>query len=97
MNTDKKKILPDPLQFCMTATKPVDELRFVNVEEIMNELLDASVGLQQLGELTIASSQKHEAGYLIVSMGKYIQSLRNNAARELNPIYESFDARPIVC
>lgn len=84
------------------STKPVDRCQFKRLENTLDELLYTAEGINQLGSLLMTvelgvepRTQTDDTSYLVQALAKHVQHLRNEAAKELEPIYESFGVEPI--
>lgn len=88
----------------MTSTIPeieksILELGLREASRGMDDILFASQGLMDLASIihTIdhSSFDKVNYYYLLMSMGKHIQNLRNNVAERLEPVYQKHNVDPI--
>lgn len=69
------------------------------VSRTFDDLLCAAEGIQQLGRLISAQEEEAgdhvHAGYAVQALGCHVQILRNQAAQELKPAFQTLDAEPI--
>lgn len=86
----------------LSAETKIQRSIFFHISHTLDDLLYAADGVKELARLSGTTnhytlengfSEQHPE-FLIESMGKYVQALRNKLASQLQPVFEAFDAEP---
>lgn len=91
--------MKEQLDKVLTSNQTINRSQFECAERVFDDLLHAAEATQQLGNLLVDYHgndwPEQNICWLVHALGRHTQILRNQAAKELEPIFKAYGAEPI--